>query len=276
MDEPRHNGVAPPIDLAPRKRFTQATGYSAEYRRKILTPTTDAEITNLAIQGFDVEAEPRDGTPFTDLRWTVTDPSSGGGSQDPDRIITDLWEDQDNMLERELWSLPGVIEQLAILKGQPDSYDKAAFVRRLVDDKVAGRENTLDNNGTEVALWPMSIYVGHFTALGLNPEVFTGLVNSMANGVQSYLVKQPVIRRTRILPPNTSIKPLKAQAGKIMSSGFLISFENPPATIKINIESGFYFVRSPNMVQQTDGNWQLRQEWWWTQYFDNFVYEFIG
>lgn len=269
MEIPIHTGVTFPVPLPTRINFSP-NGIFYQYAEKQKNDNVVTRVFDLVNGGYTGTAEPREGNPLTEIQYEVQ-AGSGGGTTTPETVISDIYELVGNDIEKSLWELPYVKAEFFRLTGV-DYYEKAAFIKRMVEDKIRGSLTTTDNNGTEISLLPDAIFRGHFSALGLNPEVFVGLIASFASGVEAFPKAHFVLRRTRKLPPITNLTPSINLANKIFTKVQLVSLLNPPATIKFSIPDGYWQYKTPSMTQQTDGTWQLNEEFWWADAFDPFVY----
>lgn len=105
--------------------------------------------------------------------------------------------------------------------------------------------------------------------------LFTKLVIGAETG---FLAPKWVLRNTAIVSknmPKTSVPMTNfAPVGSVYTStATMVDREQMPAGDFIfTLPDGQWLVRPPMFDQQTDGKWQVMQEFWWAELWDDFIY----
>ena len=272
MEEILQTGTPLPNQLPTEYSFDPRNGGSVRRRYEMFNTQVSDYINNLQTAGLSFETRTNKGSPTTEVE-VIESFTLGGVVPTPETVISEVWELLSNDLERSIWELPKVKRELKKFDSIVDGYSKAAYVHRLVDGKLAGSSTVVGYGGNEVDIITHEAFTGEITALGLDAAVFTGLVRTLAKGVEAFPVSGYVIRRTKKLPAVTNIKPILARSNIIYEKSVFIALENPPSTITFGIPEGWYQKKSPVMAQQQDGTWQMTEEWWWAEEFEAFIYD---
>lgn len=243
-----HVGTHDLITLQPRERWTPRGGRVTEPRTKMLNTSVAAFTANLRDQGYSYEVEPLGESPFS----IVTTLSVQEDATET-TILADLWELDGNDLEKSIWELPKVKEQMEAIT---DIGDRAA-VRNGIEAIVRG--------GVEYS-WS--------DASSFSRDVYDGLIKSLIAGVEAFPVSTYVLRRTITLPARTTLAPAFEYSNKIFTSASLVAYETTiPSNLVSALPAGYWQKKTPTAAQQSDGRWVYRVEYWWAQEFDEFLYE---
>lgn len=105
------------------------------------------------------------------------------------------------------------------------------------------------------------------------------LYTLMYNGVKTWMVYQPVIRRTRMTANNYTVPESDTNVGKILTKAQMTSLEGAPPVILFDLPASgtsyrttstnaadinltlAYLKMPARVTQQGDGKWQILQEW---------------
>lgn len=211
----------------------------------------------LQIQGIRSEYEPAGPEGGYDTLFGIFGAEE---TQPIDQTVTDQWDLLGNMLEKDLWTHPKVkamFDQLLEPPNDPEGIPTDTYIayKQDIDALVAGSKTFAD-----LAWWPDAFP---------NTKKF---VRALMRGVTSFPVSQYVLRNTRILASNYSIRPVYTRVGKVMTTAQVQSIYNPPATLKFALPDGYWVEQTPNCEQDGD-KWQLTREWWHADDYDPFIYD---
>lgn len=245
---PTHVGTYDAITLQPRERWTPRGGIIREPRVKLLNTSVAAYVADLRTAGYSYEVEPLGESPHS----IVTTLSVEDGATST-TVLNDTWELDGNDLEKSIWELPKVVEQM---ERTADLSDRAT-IRQNIESFVRGESSD-----------------GATAPAGFDSEVYEALVASLLNGVEAFSVSTYVLRRTLTLTANTEVAPGFANANKIFSRAQLLSAEPTiPDNLQSSLPEGVWLKKTPTASQQSDGRWVYRVEYWWAEEYDEFLYE---
>lgn len=241
-----HYGTSDLIELQPRERWTPRGGFIREPRTKMRNSSVSAFTSALREAGYAYEVEPITDTPFSIVTTLTVDEGAGA-----DTILSDLWELDGNDLEKSIWELPKVREQL---ERTEDLVERAA-IRNMIEESVRGAD-------------------GAQAPANFDPDVYNGLLSSLIAGVEAFPVSTYVLRRSITLPARTTLAPAFANSNAIFSTDELRALEPTiPANLRDTLPAGFWQKKTPTAAQQPDGRWVYRVEYWWAEDYDPFIYD---
>lgn len=215
-----------------------------------------AQLARNAGQRYEVSEEDEGG--YHVLRVTYQSP--GGADPDPSQPLADLWTLLGNQLEKSLWEIDKVQDQLELLSSQDLVQFKADVDSVLRGDMV------------------VSDVISGLSGTGVDTTIAEGLVKSLARGVESKSVSSYVLRRVLIVPYNSTLRPAYTGVNKIISTTNLQAGSDPgatsiPTTLLFSLPSGYWLKQTPTVEQQSSGTWSITQEWWHADKYDSFVYD---
>ena len=282
--------------------FTRRIGKTIESSSLVLLANLTPFTNNLESKGFSYHVEPQSGTPYALVAWIPRDDTA---------IISDVWEIAANDFEKNIWELPTVrTEFMKLIKApgtvDPESpgnlyYQWHAFIQRVVLGKVEGAEEVpswareADGIMQQIPILTDAEFKAAFTMINsvaglpatvngkevkaVDYQVFADLAACLSRGVDAFPVGGVVARRTQILPPNNSIKKSLPFVNKIFTRAQFLALtfpdpvnDPPPQGLVDSLPEGYYQYKSPTMILQRDGTWQLNEEWYWSEEYDHFVY----
>ena len=243
-----HVGTYDLITLQPRERWTPRGGRVSEPRTKMLNTSVAAFTATLRSNGYAYEVEPLGESPFSIVTTLAVQEDATDTT-----VLADLWELDGNDLEKSIWELPKVKEQMEAIT---DLTDRAA-VRNDVEAIVRGE-----------------VEYSWSDASSFSRDVYDGLIKSLIAGVEAFPVSTYVLRRTITLPSNTALAPATDYANKILTTASLVGYETTiPTNQNSALPVGYWQKKTPTAAQQSDGRWVYRVEYWWASEFDEFLYE---
>lgn len=201
---------------------------------------------------------------------------SGEEGHPADQPLTDDWERDSNMIEKDLWELPKVAREMAKFSSPSNvalnGGDRTVGARWKSDIEgvIKGDLITL-KDGTEITY---QLLMDIANAYGLNLAVMQELFSALGRGSKSKMIPAYVLRRTRQITENATLKPDDANVGKVYTTAQLQVAEPIPFTIKWSMPEGIWLKMAPDVkpIQGTP-RWSITQEWWWAEYYDTFVYD---
>lgn len=161
----------------------------------------------------------------------------GGGINNPNIPLNDIWELQPNMVEKDILDADIAINNLTV--AQKDAI-KAAV--------AANSVGSLSGNSLKY-------------------------YKLLRAGVTSVRVFEPVLRHTLIVRADYRIAASLTNVGKILTTAQLQSFENVPGILLFNLPTGSkvrtdaldvdygWLKKYPTVTQISGGKWQISQEW---------------
>lgn len=245
---PTHVGTYDLITLQPRERWTPRGGRVTEPRTKMLNTSVAAFTATLRSNGYAYEVEPLGESPFSIVTTLAVQEDATDTT-----ILADLWELDGNDLEKSIWELPKVKEQMEAITDLTDR----ATVRNDIEAIVRGE-----------------VEYSWSDASSFSRDVYDGLIKSLIAGVEAFPVSTYVLRRTITLPSNTALAPAFQYSNQIFTTASLVGYETTiPANLTSALPVGYWQKKTPTAAQQSDGRWVYRVEYWWAAEFDEFLYE---
>lgn len=245
---PTHVGTYDLITLTPRERWTPRGGRVTEPRTKMLNTSVAAFTATLRSNGYAYEVEPLGESPFSIVTTLAVQEDATDTT-----ILADLWELDGNDLEKSIWELPKVKEQMEAITDLTDR----ATVRNDIEAIVRGE-----------------VEYSWSDASSFSRDVYDGLIKSLIAGVEAFPVSTYVLRRTITLPSNTALAPAFQYSNQIFTTASLVGYETTiPANLRTALPVGYWQKKTPTAAQQNDGRWVYRVEYWWAAEFDEFLYE---
>jgi hypothetical protein len=226
----------------------------------------------LKVAGWKFDLDPESESEYYTLTATYAVESAGDKtpSNDPAKVLADIWTLTGNDLEKSLWEHPKIKTELNKIATETSSdadWKQLLDFRKAINDYVSGSYDTSD---------PDYATIGDLTpALSppINSTIIKEFIGLMCMGTDTYTVSQYVLRRTVEVPWNTSFKPSLTNVGNVYSTSSLTSIELIPSSIKFTLPDGYWLKRTPTMEQQASGTWQVTQEWWHADSYSTFIYE---
>lgn len=210
-----------------------------------------------------------------------TDSDGDPAPVEPDDLIKTKWSCPGNMLEKDIWDLPRIKAALAQIRANwPSDLDKGrtavAVVRKLVDMWVSGEtEITIKNvDGDDetfgLTLDAIRTQLTSFGCDSTNRGYIVEMMTSMAQGTTKFPVSQWVARRVMAGPLTSSLRGVRTNVNRMVTSDYLIEVEGMPDNLLDGIVAGYWLKQTPSVDQ--DGNLlQVTNEWWWAEDYDRFT-----
>ena len=245
---PTHVGTYDLITLQPRERWTPRGGRVTEPRTKMLNTSVATFTATLRSNGYAYEVEPLGESPFSIVTTLAVQEDATDTT-----VLADLWELDGNDLEKSIWELPKVKQQMEAITDLTDR----ATVRNDIEGIVRGE-----------------VEYSWSDASSFSRDVYDGLIKSLIAGVEAFPVSTYVLRRTITLPSNTALAPAFQYSNQIFTTASLVGYETTiPSNLRSALPVGYWQKKTPTAAQQSDGRWVYRVEYWWAAEFDEFLYE---
>lgn len=267
MSDPIYTGTNAARRLKDGKMFDPRTGWTITRRWKGSQAALDAiAITEGLLQNRFVITPSDDGGDFI-LESTAADIEN----QPPDVPLSDTWELDGNMLEKELWHLPWMIAEFDSIKdnrtGNPTGDPRLSsgscinWIRKNIEAFIAGQEKTITLDPEERPLTYAELHQDCL-AYGLHEEAFLKIIHLYAQGVKAFPVSQYVLKRTRIIATNYIGKPILNDVFKRRTNESLVSAYPVPSALLFTLPVGEWQKQTPQVKQVTSAKWAISEEWW--------------
>lgn len=211
-----------------------------------------------------------------------TDSDGDPAPVDPDDLITTVWTCPGNMLEKDIWEMPKVqaaFEQVrSHYSATPDIGTLAVgLIRKLVEAWVAGETsftftNTDGDEETETNLTPAKVRAScidvHMDST--HAGYIVQLMHSLAKGTAKFPVSQWVARRVMTGPLTSSLRGVRTNVNRMVTSAYLTDVEGMPDNLLDGIVAGYWLKQTPSVDRE--GNLlKVTNEWWWAEDYDRFA-----
>ena len=222
--------------------YKKANGYFEKYSEKHTSyDAAFAAGVALVTQGYEFTVTPLNGGVYL-MEATGEQNFTGGAVNDPNAALTDVWELQPNMVEKDFLDA-----DITLTNGM--SADEIAKVKTAVEK----------TGGVADPAWTAS----QKKAYAL-----------MMAGVKSISIFAPTLRRTRLVRRDYTVRDALTNVGNVIYTASLYTYESVPNTLLFNLPTNSNPTRSdgitlqygwlkkyPNITQVAGGKWQLVQEW---------------
>ena len=227
---PKEFGIAGLYELVPARHFTASQGWQILRRFKGNHDACIAAGTGYANLGYEVSVEPIEGTPKSIL--TVSESGS-------DLVVESVWTLLANAEDATLWLHPRVSVWTKAM-----SIDGLAQFRKDVNDILNGET-------------PINI-------AGLPADLQT-FIHLLAEGLDTFYLTRWVLRNSRVVAANTSLRPNQANTLRVFTTAELQADESIPPSIIFQLPLGDWLKQCGTTEQLSDGRFQFGQEWWWRE-----------
>lgn len=270
-----HDGYA---ELSPIRNWDPRTGWSIVRRwrgKPDQIETLSLGLINNGIR-FEIEEERSPGG-YRILRATY----GLDQSQDPNVALSDLWDLVGNDIEKSIWTTYLVRNELKKLFDLND-VGKLGYLARFradIEALVRGEAITFKaDTGEEITLtmdsWFTSMSnLNTSRSWGLDLDVFKKLIMSLSTGVESFYMSQWVLRHRVLIARNSTIKPSTVNIDRIFpTTQILKDWESVPNNLPFDLPDGAWLKRTPTREQVDADKWQIVQEFWHVEDYDNLAY----
>lgn len=208
-------------------------------------------------------------------------------TQDPDEPLSDLWDQDDNDMQVDIWQCPPVKAELLKLYSAPGGVidvTKLSQLARLkadIEGLARGEVVTYSAETGEADPEPLTVQklVDFLTALngsgyGLNIEVWKKIIRDISMGVEGPLISQCVVRNVKTIPRGSNIKPVLTNRNKIyLSTTVFVSTEGVPTDAPFDLPDGVWLKKGAKRPQISADKWQIIQEYWHADSYSDLCYE---
>ena len=257
--------------LKAEQSYDPKQGWKTTLRYRGIASALTSLADSLAYAGASIRIDPEsDSHNYFVLSATfgVSEYGSTTPPEDTDLTpLSDNWELEGNDLEKSVWELPTIKDQLAIMHAATgegiNGFQLLTEFRKDVNDLVNG---TMEDPGADPnAIIPVGI--------GLNTALLAQWIKELCMGVESFIVSQWVLRRTREIAPNCRIKPSMTNVMRVFTTAQLGKVNSIPSVIKFDLPSGYWLKKSPRVTGPSDdGNWTITEEWWHSDSYSSLLY----
>jgi hypothetical protein len=206
--------------------------------------------------------------PANGTQWTLLATTSESESTSTTEPISDTWEMDWNYHEKAIWSNPLILEEMRKFRGIDEVHTRQQWKKDMISlargEEVVARGATA-TEGDDVTITFAILKIVAVATFGFDENIFNLLVQDLTEGVETRTVAQCVIRRTRKVPPDTTIR--EDNAGKMISD---IHAEGLPTDQVFSqpLPSGGYWEKMrPKIMPSGSDAWSLVQEYWHAEDF---------
>jgi hypothetical protein len=225
-------GTPEVIEQPSEREYNAQTGWRTVRRWRGTREACELFVPQLlnSVNSFRINVE--DGSPMATIEGWV-DNAQDGSSVDSEAQITTAWEVFGNDLEK-------------------DIFDHPRFAALAVGDREvlkSFRDGSLDYNEAAFQLSGAPDAADYLDALDSKQE--------------SYTVAQIVLRRTKSVASLAAVYCINSNANKTYTRAQLIAAEGVPSAVITEMPStGKWLARTGQKAQQSNGRYQITQEWW--------------
>lgn len=207
--------------------------------------------------GIEHELEPDINSPMATLTYIVN--GADDGSNEDDLVV-------------DLWTLDGEDEQRPI-RDHPNSRTlntaSAGIILKIDEQIEQFQKDSISNPSAEFVLDPVSI-----AGLTSGQQALAqSYVDAILRGADQYSASRWVLRNTKTVSPMTSVRPVMNNVNRIYTTAQLISDYSIPNTILFTLPAGFWLKRTPEVEQLSNGKFQIRQEFVWSEEYSTYLYQ---
>lgn len=194
-----------------------------------------------------------------------------GASEDTSKTepLVDRWTMHWNYEQKSIWSNPLLLTEFRKVRGLDKAHTVAQIKKDMIDlakgNDVVARGATA-TTGDDITI-TFAILKTIWVSLGMNAKIFDLLMEDLLDGVDSRDIAQCVIRRTRIVPSNTSIRASATNVGRMLRS---LTAEGLPSGQLFSEplpKGGFWLKLRPEIDQTAADKWTIEQEYWHAEDF---------
>jgi hypothetical protein len=201
--------------------------------------------------------------PATGEHWTLLATAGADENTSLDEPISDTWEMDWNYHEKSIWSNPIILTEMRKFRGLDAVHTLQQWKKDLISlakgEEIVARGATEDV-GDDVTITFEILRDIAVSVIGFDAAVFDLLVADLLDGVETRTVAQCVLRRTRQVPEDTTIR--EDNAGKMISN---ITAEGLPADQVFSQPlpvGGYWEKMRPKVQPSKPGTWLIIQEYW--------------
>lgn len=202
------------------------------------------------------------------------------------QVVT-LWTLAASRFAKSVWELPKVKKQFNLLyaKDGITNEERVGFARFRSDfitlargEDMAIRADPKAKAGQSASEETIKITLDEMLKAPVVPPtdktVWLGLFDTLAQGVDSYMLDSFVLRKRMVAPNGAKIYPAYANTNRAIKTSTLLSQESTiPTIIRTGIPTGFWFKSAPTVDQTDPVRFEITQEWTFADDYSYFVYE---
>lgn len=283
---PRTTGTAPsylnglPYYPADGKvSFSPKTGRRVDNKAKVQRehiPDWEAYLIEI---GAEYEMDAIGNSTFFWVTWRTPEANdaalSASGTNQVELNTT--WSIEPIELSKDLWEHPLMIAQFALLSGE--SAIETRNIMRLRVEAFSRGESTIPNPSQDGESFT-STYTGIVASaekLGMSKSVWSLYLDAISHKTTSFNLSSWSLKRRMVLPSGSDIKADLDNVNQLFTqSGMRTDLERHvaiPNTVRFILPSnGYWLKKCPTVSQNTQGSWEINQEWWWAEQYLPFIY----
>jgi hypothetical protein len=206
--------------------------------------------------------------PATGEHWTLL--ATAGANEDAslDEPISDTWEMDWNYHEKSIWSNPIILTEMRKFRGLDQVHTLQQWKKDMISlakgEEVVARGAT-ESLGDDVTITFEILKTVASGTFGFDEAVFDLLVEDLLSGVETRTLAQCVLRRTRKVPEDTTIR--EDNAGRMITDMAAEGLPTDKVFSEPLPEGGFWEKMRPKIQPSTPGAWSLIQEYWHAEDF---------
>jgi hypothetical protein len=270
----------------PRYRASVLRGFEVENIERVKNTVVEVRVGQLAALGYEVDATPEVGTPYSIISYYIPGGGAGAGVETP---LATTWGLGPNEFERDLWDHPRITTETDKFTalGFTNGNELLKRIRTAINSFVEGQTTVPsvllnpdpsaldDGETTPITYEKIGIYLGQLSALGLGlvADSWAAFIQSRLRGTQAFMVSAYSLIRQQTWASEAVATVSLANVGRVFTTAQLIAIEGVPTGLIFPLASGVWLKKTPTVQQQEDGRYVATNEWWWAERYDPFVYE---
>lgn len=206
--------------------------------------------------------------PATGEHWMLLATAGADENASTDEPISDTWEMDWNYHEKSIWSNPLILTEMRKFRGLDAVHTLQQWKKDMISlakgEEVVARGAT-ESEGDDVTITFDILKTVAVRTFGFDEAIFDLLVADLLDGVETRTLAQCVLKRTRKVPENTTIR--EENAGKMITDIYAEGLPRDQVFSQPLPEGGYWEKMRPKIQPATTGAWSLVQEYWHAEDF---------
>lgn len=171
-------------------------------------------------------------------------------AETPNNDLLTTWEKDSNSIEKSIYASPG-------------AQALGPFVLDIISAAVDDKSRLYAERVTIIRNAARSAKVSETDAI----EFFDWALL----GEESFDLEQAVLKKYITARAQAPLKPYEENVGRVFKRATLIAKENPPKNLMDALNDKYWYKKSSNQKQKTDGRWEIVVEYWGTDVWNRIV-----